>query len=402
MADNYNSIFGTEEPKFISGETEVNLDNCVILKDEADVLNIEHKDIVNGYRQWSSKGKHWIFEVDVYITKHADPEASYNTLKAYEHEIVTLYRRRDGSPFINENDDEITFFIESIDEIYLKHYLYPDILRFRFISVNPVDIFIGTATLPGWSVEALTYYNLLTDPPDNETFQHIADFIDGLVTDGIYSKIDEMWLFAMNTEGNALKGMKGYKNCIAVNNPTFTAYKGFTGNGSSSYLNTNFNLRNDGISFTQNSASFGLYNRTQMSTASTTRAEGGSYTTTSTNVTVIRTYFTTSVATALVNSSGSGNAISITNSQGFFIATRTGSTYYAYKNGSGTSGTDTSQLPANNNLFLLCLNANGSPFRYSTAELAFAFVGGYLNGTEVSNFTTRLETLLDALGAGVV
>jgi len=59
---------------------------------------------------------------------------------------------------------------------------------------------------------------------------------------GIWSKLDTLAVFA--TDGNsdfALIDWKRLSQYTAVNSPTFTTNGGFTGNGTSSYIDTNFN-----------------------------------------------------------------------------------------------------------------------------------------------------------------
>src|SRR5262249_49915232 len=47
-----------------------------------------------------------------------------------------------------------------------------------------------------------------------------------------------------------------------VNSPTFTGQQGYTGDGSSSYLNTGYAAGINGVNFTQNSASWFIYIQT--------------------------------------------------------------------------------------------------------------------------------------------
>jgi hypothetical protein len=49
-----------------------------------------------------------------------------------------------------------------------------------------------------------------------------------------------------------------------VNAPTFTANRGYQGNGATSYLNTNFTPSTQGVKYTQNSASLFIYSRTNV------------------------------------------------------------------------------------------------------------------------------------------
>lgn len=79
---------------------------------------------------------------------------------------------------------------------------------------------------------------------------------------GIWSKLDTFAVFA--TDGNsdfALIDWIRLSQYTAVNSPTFTTNEGFQGNGTSSYINTNYKPSTDAINMTLNSSSFNLYQR---------------------------------------------------------------------------------------------------------------------------------------------
>jgi hypothetical protein len=72
---------------------------------------------------------------------------------------------------------------------------------------------------------------------------------------GVWTKLDTLAIFA--TDGNsdfALIDWKKLSQYTAFNSPTFTTNGGFAGNGTSSYVNSNFR-GNAGINYTINSAS---------------------------------------------------------------------------------------------------------------------------------------------------
>jgi hypothetical protein len=86
--------------------------------------------------------------------------------------------------------------------------------------------------------------------------QLVVDLKDG----GIWSKLDTFGVFA--TDGNsdfALIDWKRLSQYTAVNSPTFTTNVGFSGNGTSAYVNTNFNPSTSGVNYTLNNASRIMY-----------------------------------------------------------------------------------------------------------------------------------------------
>jgi len=77
---------------------------------------------------------------------------------------------------------------------------------------------------------------------------------------GIWNLLDTFAVFA--TDGNtdfSLIDWKRLSQYTAVNSPTFTANQGLKGNGTSSFINSNFNPVTNGVNYTLNSASFGVF-----------------------------------------------------------------------------------------------------------------------------------------------
>ena len=84
--------------------------------------------------------------------------------------------------------------------------------------------------------------------------------LSSLKTSGVWNKLDTFANFA--TDGStqfALIDWKRLTQYTAVLSPTFTTNEGFMGNGTSSYIDTNFNPVTQGINYTQNNASRYLF-----------------------------------------------------------------------------------------------------------------------------------------------
>jgi hypothetical protein len=77
---------------------------------------------------------------------------------------------------------------------------------------------------------------------------------------GVWNKLDSFRVYA--TDGSAAYALIDWKRlvlCTAVNSPTFTTNLGYKGNGTSSYINSNFTPSIDGVNYTLNSASMFVY-----------------------------------------------------------------------------------------------------------------------------------------------
>lgn len=86
---------------------------------------------------------------------------------------------------------------------------------------------------------------------------------------GIWSKLDTFAMFANDGGSNfALIDWKRLTTYTAVNSPTFSSNGGFASNGTSSYIDTNFNPATSGVNYTLNNAGrfFWVDNRTAIPT----------------------------------------------------------------------------------------------------------------------------------------
>jgi hypothetical protein len=81
--------------------------------------------------------------------------------------------------------------------------------------------------------------------------QLVVDLKDG----GIWSKLDTFAVFATDGDSDfALIDWIRLSDYTAVNSPTFTSNGGFQGNGTSAYIDTNFNPAIIGVNYTQDDA----------------------------------------------------------------------------------------------------------------------------------------------------
>lgn len=94
----------------------------------------------------------------------------------------------------------------------------------------------GQAGGASYSADASQFFARITDPGSTRKDLYAA-LIDGLDADGVWSELDGLWVFAADIAANAVVNLKAnVATAVEVNSPTFTADRGYTGNGSSSYL----------------------------------------------------------------------------------------------------------------------------------------------------------------------
>lgn len=229
--------------------------------------------------------------------------------------------------------------------------------------------------------------------------------IDGLITDlqdcGVWDKLDALYLFAAHDVQAARLNWKSsvVRDAVSVNSPVFEVDRGFTGDGYSSYIDTNTNavFQYVGVDYPlyveyqATSATFGVYSRTGTSSAAIDASiVGGTALTTNSSDTF----------SARMNSN-EGNRVLVSNdgrAVGLFAATRSGSTGYLYRDGvlkgSGTLGT--AALPTTSANFL-----RGDLESLSARQLAAGFWGAALTETEHADLNIALSIYLSAIGAAV-
>lgn len=89
------------------------------------------------------------------------------------------------------------------------------------------------------------------------------DAVDQLVYSlkqaGVWRHLDRLWLFAAENTPSALIDLVARSRATPVNDPAFETDRGYTGNGTSQSINTNFNASTAGGNFTLNDAGMGVW-----------------------------------------------------------------------------------------------------------------------------------------------
>jgi hypothetical protein len=213
-----------------------------------------------------------------------------------------------------------------------------------------------------------------------------------LKTANVWGNLDVFYMFA--TDGNNLFATLNWRNpniaqSTLVNSPTFTQNQGFAGNGTSSYINTNYNPSTFvSPKYLVNDASLGWHKRTT-GTISTSR-----------NI--------VSVASGRINIVNANSAFQYHNvtgqnsvgmnfsTTGFALANKTASLAGTNYIGNTTPINYTSLLndvlPASN---VLLLSSNGS-VNFSDAQLSYFFAGANLSASANSLFTA-FSTYLNSI-----
>ena len=229
---------------------------------------------------------------------------------------------------------------------------------------------------------------------------HAADLttlICGLVSDGVWSKLDAFYIFAQQTQADANLNLIGTSYPITVTGaPTFTQYRGYNFAASGQWLDTGFNAATAvSPNFTQNSANLGAW--VNVYAASSAAIIGNS----ATGATGESHIYPNNAGQfyARVNGSSAG-VIAPVAQIGLYVGDRSGAASKSfYFNGSslGTDTTDASQAPFNGNFRVGFVSAAGSP-----DQIAEAHIGGSLGSAGNLALYTRLRTYGTAVGLSLL
>jgi hypothetical protein len=222
----------------------------------------------------------------------------------------------------------------------------------------------------------------------------VQALVDGLTADGVWRKLDRIWIFAGENTQSALIDLVALNVAVATNSPTFTADRGYAFSGATDYIDTGFNPFGGLNYYTLNSGHMGLW-----------------LTSATTPVWALIGHYDGSGGTELGYWSGSWQAgtgpndltaaaLSASTAAGLAVLTRTASNARAfYKNGSSTySGSITSTAIPNANIFVGGINYLGGLIHPSTGQVAIVTIGSGLDATDNTNLYNRLNTYRTAVG----
>jgi hypothetical protein len=263
------------------------------------------------------------------------------------------------------------------------------------------DVFIkasykGNSLDPSFDPDAVAYFELLTPQPSLLYKIAVNNLVKQLKTDGNWGKLDRFWIHATEEQQHATISLVNPSSTpiSEVNSPTWTASQGYTGDGASSYLNTNFNPASGGAHFTTGSACLGIYSRTN------TAVDGfdmGAYDGTDA---YLASKFTDTYFYGAINC-GTNAAYVAPDTLGLILVNRTSSSNTdLVQNGSVlTSSSATSTTMVNLDQYVLARNGSGYASYFSTRQLAISLIGG--GNIDQSLFYTAVQDFATAIGFNV-
>jgi len=131
---------------------------------------------------------------------------------------------------------------------------------------------LQSVTSPIYEAETIAWVKQLSSPPSPQYLYAVDALITSLKRASIWFQLDRLWIFATEQQAHAHvslvnpNGINAPWPTILYDGPpnlpvlaTWNANKGYTGNGSSMYLNTNYNPATNAKNLSLNSCSAGVY-----------------------------------------------------------------------------------------------------------------------------------------------
>jgi hypothetical protein len=245
---------------------------------------------------------------------------------------------------------------------------------------------------PAMSPEAAAYLARTTGGNAGGNAANIAALIDGLVANGVWAKLDCLYVLAQQNATDAQLNLIGTSYPLTpIGAITFTQYRGFSGFGpNTSYFDTGFNPTASSLNYIQNSASFGVWTNFGLLEAAAVFSNG-----TAGGTSHLYPYFTDQNFYARVNSPSTPGVLTPA-SAGLYVGDRpSSSAVNLYWNGANHWGiqTDASQTLVSNNFRL-----GGGIVGYSGQQFAAAFIGASLGDAGQLALYNRLRTYMTAVG----
>lgn len=259
----------------------------------------------------------------------------------------------------------------------------------------------------GYATEFQAVYDSWTTKPSAAIAAAMNAFVVGLIADGVWTKRDVFYLFAVHTN-SANEALTNWANPGTYNaalagspNPSFAAYEGLTPDGANGYVTSNWNPNSEGINYLLNSSSVCHYLRNNLSEGNS-KLEFGAYDGTN-NITGYARR-SGDVIDIRMNASAAADAGSNADTRGLFVFTRTGANVQvAYKNKVAlVNGVAASNGIPNVDMYIGAYNNNGVMAGSCQKQIAMFFAGGGMTQTDVNSLTDRFETYMDSNGKGVI
>jgi len=249
---------------------------------------------------------------------------------------------------------------------------------------------------PSYDADATALFARMSTAPNSTRKSTINTLVTSLKTEGIWDKLDTLYIIAAHDAQAARLNWMGNDsyNLTTSGSPVFVADRGYYIPGTPSYLNWNWAPTN-GVNYTQNDATFGIWTRRDIITTSSAAGSGNSG---SQSLIVARS--TSDVLRYRINQNTTSNAGTVSDGFGLISISRTAAnTTQAYKNGaaSGSAGAISSTALSSDPM-----NFGRVAGSYTQNQFQAGFTGASLSSTEQTALYNALNTYMTTVGVAPI
>lgn len=241
--------------------------------------------------------------------------------------------------------------------------------------------------------EAL-FARMTTSPPDTTRKGHINDVFLGLKSASIYSSIDWLCLAGTDAQASSLNWVSGSKALSTSGSVSHTTDRGFSGDGSTGYLDTGEVPNAAGNVYTQNNMCIGVYCNLEGGTSGSQPHVGDTNSPSSrvllqAGKTAADAYRANDATSSTIGSSSSVRT-------GYRVLVRNSSTTKeAYRNNVSLGTASVSSVGVSSANMLLLRQATS----YSSDRIAAYHSGSALDSSQLTDLYNIITTYLTAIGA---
>lgn len=240
---------------------------------------------------------------------------------------------------------------------------------------------------------------LASGRPDYIYQRVVDDLVTGIKIDDNWEEIDRLWLFANAVQPLARVSLVNplSTQITEVNAPAWVAKQGYTSDGATSYLNSNFIPSTDGVRYTLNDASMGIYSRTNTNAVS---VDMGSFELAALRFNTVHSREGGVLYVYINDNLGATAGATVADSLGLSSGRRTSATACeTFKNGAsiGTHIAIAAIPPISQ--YILCRNNVGTADTFSGRQISFAYFGS--SAVNQSKLYARIQRYMSALGTQV-
>ena len=269
------------------------------------------------------------------------------------------------------------------------------------LGITPRDYTVSGGAV-AYDTDAQAYFTANTSITSDADKNAINTFYLGLKSDGIYTKIKAMylpiWGSAASSKWNLINPLDTNEAFRLTFHGTSWAYSSGGITPTNAYANTYFNTATQS---TLNNTHASYYSRTNSENLG---IELGNSNGSGSQLSLALRYTSFGCISDQYNSTTGRIIIANANSQGLYITSRTTSAIHKlFKNSAqiGATNTGASGSLQNLNIYIGAQNSSNTAIAFSNRQCAFASIGDGLTDAQVTNFYTRLNTLMTYFGINV-